>query len=200
MKQLLVATNNKGKLVELRELLDGFPVELLSLGDLIEIIEVKETGQTFIENARLKASGYAQQTGLPALADDSGLEVSALDGRPGVLSARYGGVDKSFDEKMQILLSEMDRSDSTDRNAWFVSAIAIADADGNILYTTEGICNGKIAAGPLGSGGFCYDPVFIPDGYQETFGELSSSIKRQISHRARAFNQIMPFLGDFIAV
>ena len=200
MKKLLVATNNKGKLAELRTLLTGLPVELQSLSDLGTFDEVEETGSTFIENARLKASGYALQTGLPSIADDSGLEVAALDGRPGVLSARYGGEALGFGEKMQMLLAEIDKTGSENRSARFVCALAVADEAGNILYTTEGICNGKIASGPRGNSGFGYDPLFIPDGYEQTFGELSGGIKQQISHRRRAFEQIMPFLRDFIAV
>ena len=197
-RKLLVATNNPGKLLELLALLDEIPVTLESLNDWKQIIEVEETGSTFIENARLKASGYALQTGSPAIADDSGLEVEVLDGRPGVLSARYGGQDTSFAEKMTKLLGEIDASCSKNRAARFVCAIAIADASGNILFTTEGICPGKIASEPHGLQGFGYDPLFIPDGYDLTFGELSGEVKRKISHRARAFEQIIPFLRDFI--
>lgn len=197
-RKLLVATNNPGKLLELLALLDEIPVTLESLNDWKQIIEVEETGSTFIENARLKASGYALQTGSPAIADDSGLEVEVLDGRPGVLSARYGGQDTSFAEKMTKLLGEIDASCSTNRAARFVCAIAIADASGNILFTTEGICPGKIASESHGLQGFGYDPLFIPDGYDLTFGELSGEVKRKISHRARAFEQIIPFLRDFI--
>ncbi len=200
LKTLLIATNNPGKLDELQALLNGLPVALKNLGSLEHIVEVEEAGATFIENARLKASGYALQTGLPAMADDSGLEVEALNGRPGVLSARYGGPGTSFDEKMALLLGEMDETGDPTRNARFVCSIAIADAGGNILHTTEGICAGMIAHAPRGTLGFGYDPLFIPDGYDQTFGELSGAIKREISHRARAFDQIMPFLRDFIAV
>jgi XTP/dITP diphosphohydrolase len=199
-KDLLVATNNPGKLAELRELLDSLPVDLRSLANFEPIVEVEETGATFVENARLKASGYAIQTGLPALADDSGLEVEALGGRPGVLSARYGGLDTGFDVKMAKLLGELDDISGASRAARFVCAIAIADPIGNILHTTEGICSGSMAFGPRGRHGFGYDPLFIPDGYDLTFGELSGATKGEISHRKRAFDQIMPFLRDFIAV
>ena len=198
MKKLLVATSNSGKIAELRDLLAGLPLDLIGLGEL-NASEVPETGATFIDNARLKATGYARQTGMLAIADDSGLEVDALNGRPGVLSARYGG-DVGFDKKMQMLLAEMDDSLNHSRAARFVCAIAIAGADGNILYTTEGICPGSLAMEPRGNGGFGYDPLFIPDGFEETFGELSAALKQKISHRARAFEQIMPFLRDFIAV
>ncbi len=200
LKKLLVATNNPGKLAELRSLLDGLPVELRSLEDVEQIVQIEETGATFIENARLKASGYAMQTGLPAIADDSGLEVDALGGRPGVLSARYGGPDTGFDEKMAKLLGELDEIGHARRTARFVCAIAVADSSGNILCTAEGICSGNIAAAPRGLHGFGYDPLFIPDGYDQTFGELSGAIKGKISHRSSAFEQIIPFLRDFIAV
>ena len=200
LKKLLVATNNPGKLAELRDLLAGLPVELHSLQDFKTFDEVEETGVTFVENARLKAGGYATQTGMIAIADDSGLEVVALGDRPGVLSARYGGADTSFDEKMVKLLGELDKTGDTSRKARFVCAMAIADPSGKILYTTEGICPGKIAAAPRGQLGFGYDPLFIPNRFDLTFGELSGEIKRKISHRARAFEQIIPFLRDFIAV
>ena len=199
MKKLLVATNNLGKLAELRSLLAELPIELIGLNDFENVSEVEETGITFIDNAKLKAIGYAQQTGIFAIADDSGLEVDALDGRPGVLSARYGG-DIGFDKKMQLLLGEMDHSANDSCASRFVCAIAIASPDGNILHTAEGICPGNIASAPRGNGGFGYDPLFVPEGFEETFGELSTAVKQKISHRARAFEQIMPFLRDFIAV
>jgi len=200
LNKLLVATNNQGKLAEMIDRLADLPVELRSLSDIETFDEVEETGATFVENARLKASGYAAQTGLPAIADDSGLEVAALDGRPGILSARYGGANTSFDEKMTKLLSEIDKTGDTRRKARFVCAMAIADAAGNILYTTSGICDGKIAAEPRGNLGFGYDPLFIPDGFELTLDELPGAVKQKISHRARAFEQIIPFLRDFIAV
>ena len=198
MKKLLIATHNQGKVHELIAMLSGLAAELVGLDDL-ETDEVEEAGSTFAENAALKASGYALQTGLPALADDSGLEVAALGGRPGVLSARYGGEDSTFDEKMEMLLAEMQKSGSDDRSARFVSTVVIADENGNILETKVGICEGKIAPHPRGSKGFGYDPIFIPSGYDLTFGELSEEIKSEISHRGRAFREIIPFLRHFIA-
>lgn len=199
VKQLLVATNNKGKVAELREMLAEAPVELVSLDSIRLIREVAETGTTFEENARLKAAGYARQTGLAALADDSGLEVDALCGRPGVLSARYAGEGTSFDHKIATLLAEIAASASPTRSARFVCAIAIADEQGNIVQTATGDCAGDIAFSPRGKGGFGYDPVFIPAGFDLTFGELESAVKAQISHRVKAFSQIMPFLRHFVA-
>ncbi len=195
--KILLATNNQGKVAELHDLISGFPLELLSLTDFPGIMEVDETGSTFAENARLKAIGYALQTNTPALADDSGLEVDALDGRPGVLSARYGGENLSFAEKMALILAEIQASEASDRRARFVCSIAIADAEGKMLFSADGICEGQIADSPRGSGGFGYDPIFIPDGFDLTFGELARSTKQSISHRSRAFQQIIPFLRHF---
>ena len=198
--RLLVATGNKGKLSELRDLLAGMPIDLLSLSDIGEFDTVEESGATFAENAGLKARGYALLTGLPTLADDSGLEVAALDDRPGVLSARYGGADLGFDKKMLKLLVELEKTGDARRRARFVCSLAIADAAGEIVRAAEGICTGRIAETPRGNGGFGYDPLFIPDGFDETFGELASDIKQKISHRFLAFCEIIPFLRHFFAV
>ena len=197
---ILLATNNDGKITELRSLLVGAAVNFLGLSDFSHVSAVDETGQTFAENARLKAAGYARQTGLISLADDSGLEVAALGGRPGVLSARYGGDATTFARKMANLLDELGQTGGNDRRARFVCAMAFADEQGQILFESEGVCDGRIASFPRGSGGFGYDPLFIPNGYDETFGELSEGIKQKISHRAGAFEQIIPFLRDFIAI
>jgi XTP/dITP diphosphohydrolase len=198
--ELLIATRNPGKINELRGLLGTSDYQLIGLDAFPDVPEIEETGLTFSENACLKAAGYARQTGLLALADDSGLEVDALDGRPGVLSARYGGEDMPFAEKMALLLAEMEKSDDLSRRARFVCAIAVANPGGEILAVTEGVCPGTIAAAPRGSGGFGYDPLFIPDGFDQTFGELPDAVKQEISHRFRAFLEIIPFLRRFKAV
>ena len=161
---------------------------------------MSETGSTFEENAVLKARGYALQSGLISLADDSGLEISALGNAPGVLSARYGGETTSFAEKMAMLLREMDEIGDPDRSARFVCSMAISSAFGDIIAAAEGVCEGKIAAVPRGTGGFGYDPMFVPAGYKDTFGELSDPIKREISHRARASRIILRYLQGFMAV
>ncbi len=197
--EILVATKNRGKLRELNSLLGGLPVELKSLEDFAEIAEVEETGLTFAENAAIKAIGYAAMTGLPAIADDSGLEVEALGGRPGVLSARYGG-SASYHEKIALLLDEMARSGLETRNARFVCSMALALPSGEVSFTAEGICSGVIAESPSGEGGFGYDPVFIPEGHGQTFAELPESVKQEISHRARAAKIIMRYLPDFIGI
>ena len=126
--------------------------------------------------------------------------VAALDDRPGVLSARYGGSDLGFDQKMMLLLDELEKTGGENRSARFVCAIAIADPDGEIVHTGEGICTGTIAEKPRGNGGFGYDPLFIPDGFEKTFGELPNDVKQRISHRFRAFCQIIPFLRLFYAI
>ena len=198
--KLLVATGNIGKLNELSGLLAGMPIELISLSDIGSFDEIEETGSTFAANAALKASGYALLAQVPTLADDSGLEVEALDGRPGVLSARYGGADLGFDKKMLMLLAELDKTGDIQRRARFVCSIAIANAAGEIVHSAEGSCHGTLALDPRGTNGFGYDPLFIPDGFDQTFGELSDADKQKISHRARAFCQIIPFLRLFYAV
>ncbi|MFN0140206.1 MAG: RdgB/HAM1 family non-canonical purine NTP pyrophosphatase [Pyrinomonadaceae bacterium] len=196
-KKLLIATNNAGKVTELRSMITDIPLEIVGLDSFADLTEVAETGDTFDENARLKALGYAEQTGVTALADDSGLEVAALGGRPGVLSARYGGIETSFTEKINLLLNELKQTGETDRRARFVSSIAIASPSGEILFSADGVCDGLIAQKPRGTSGFGYDPVFIPDGHELTFGELSAREKHKISHRGRAFSQIIPFLRHF---
>ena len=199
LKRILLATNNRGKIAELSEMLSSETIEIVGLSQFPDVAEVAETGGTFAENARLKASGYALQTGIAALADDSGLEAAALGGRPGVLSARYGGDGMPFAEKMKLLLREVEETAAADRRARFVSAMALADPSGEILFETEGTCGGTLALEPAGHGGFGYDPLFVPDGYDQTFGELPDAIKGRISHRAAAFSQIIPFLRLFIA-
>ena len=200
MFELLIATKNVGKIKELEELMADTPVQLRSLNDFANVIEPEETGATFAENARLKAEFYASQTELWALADDSGLEVEALRGAPGVFSARYAGENASDEEKIAKLLQELNATQDRQRRARFVCAMAISDEKGEIKFLTEGVCDGKIALNASGTNGFGYDPIFIPDGFEQTFGELSGEIKREISHRARAAKKIIQYLCDFYAV
>jgi XTP/dITP diphosphohydrolase len=198
--KLTLATRNKGKVAEISGLLSTTGIEVNYLDEFRDIVKVEETGSTFDENARLKASGYARQTGAYTLADDSGLEIEALGGIPGVLSARYAGAETGYPEKMNLILSKLDKIPVDRRQARFVCAMAVADPAGKILYTAEGICAGDIAFQPRGTGGFGYDPIFIPEGLSYTFGELNKEIKQQISHRARAISEIMRFLLDFTGV
>lgn len=195
--QILIATKNSGKIKELEELLKNLPIKLRSLKDFPRIIEPEETGETFSENAVLKARSYALQTGLFALADDSGLSVEALNGAPGVLSARYAGENATDNDRTNKLLQEL--KNTKDRRAEFVCAMAISDENGEIQHLAEGTCAGKIALTSGGTNGFGYDPVFIPDGFDQTFGELSAEIKQKISHRAQAIKKIIRFLRDFTA-
>ena len=196
---LLIATKNAGKIKEIENLLTDLPVHLQSLDHFSEITEPEETGATFVENAVIKARSYSLQTGIWALADDSGLEVEALNGAPGVLSARYAGESANGKERIEKVLKELNKSPDDNRNARFVCAMAIADEKGEIKFTAEGICNGKIASTPSGTNGFGYDPIFIPNGFLETFGELSGDIKQCLSHRAQATDKIIQYLRHFYA-
>ena len=199
-EQLLIATSNAGKLKELRRLLTGLPFELLSLADFRNIESVEETGSTFAENASLKASGYARQTKVVTLADDSGLAVDKLKGRPGVYSARYVNADASYPERIASLLAELAGIARQDRTARFVCAMAVASKAGEILFATEKSCGGRIAAAPRGTGGFGYDPIFVPAGYNQTLAELPAEIKNQISHRALALQAVREFVGSLTAL
>ena len=191
---ILLATGNAGKVREFERMFQALPFRFDNLRDFPGLIEVNETGSTFAENAALKASGYALQTGIWSLADDSGLEVDALDGAPGIMSARYGGPDASFAEKMQLVLKELIGAAADDRTARFFCSIAIADGTGQVRIKATGECEGHIAHEPRGMRGFGYDPIFIPKGHEGTFGELDDQIKAHISHRARAVSKIIRYL------
>ena len=184
--ELLVATNNAGKIRELSQLLSDSPLRLRLLSEFEDVAEAEETGTTFTENATLKALYYSAHARLLTLSDDSGLAVDALGGAPGVYSARYAGVHATYAERMARLLGEIEAADGTDRRARFVCVIAVADPSVSTVETFEGVCEGRIAHAPRGTGGFGYDPLFIPDGYEQTFGELPEQVKHTLSHRARA--------------
>lgn len=195
--ELLIATKNAGKIKELIKLLADSPIILRSLNDFPNVSEPEETGLTFQENAALKAKYYALQTGLRSLADDSGLEVEVLNGAPGVFSARYAGESASDAEKNQKLLFEIAEKKSENRVARFVCSMVISDPQGQVEFSAEGVCDGKIALQSHGNNGFGYDPVFIPAGFSETFGELSEGVKQEISHRGRAASKIIEHLRAF---
>jgi XTP/dITP diphosphohydrolase len=182
MTVLVVATGNPGKVKELQPYLSDLDCELILKP---EALEVEETGDTFAANACLKASEVAISTGQWAIADDSGLEVDALNGAPGVFSARYGKTDA---ERIERLLKEL--GNESNRAAQFVCVIAIARPDGSIALQTEGICPGEILHAPQGSGGFGYDPIFYVPEEGMTFAEMPPELKQQISHRGRAFQQL----------
>lgn len=198
-RRLLIATFNKGKLRELRQLLAKFPFVISDLEGWSSIQPIPELGETFIENAALKASGYARQTRLLTLADDSGLQVDALNGAPGVLSARYAHEGASDTERTTKLLTELSHVKGSARTARFVSVIAIADEDGKVINLSKGTCEGGITDAPRGTNGFGYDPVFVPDGFDQTFAELEAEVKNRISHRAQALSGACEFLRNLTA-
>ncbi|MDR2266897.1 MAG: RdgB/HAM1 family non-canonical purine NTP pyrophosphatase [Christensenellaceae bacterium] len=187
METLVVATNNKHKLDEIRAILYG-KFEIKSLDDVGIQIDIPETGSTFYENALIKADTICKLTGSATMADDSGLEVVALDGQPGVHSARYAGEPCNDQDNNSLLLKKM--SSSVDRRAKFVSAIVACFPDGRIISAT-GETSGTIIDKPRGNGGFGYDPLFLSDEIGKTFGEASSIEKNKISHRARALQQFI---------
>jgi XTP/dITP diphosphohydrolase len=188
MKQLVIATRNSGKLREFRKLFLPLKCEVISLADLGVDEEFEESGITFAENARLKAIGYSQIIQLPVLADDSGLEVEALGGRPGIYSARYAGPGASDEDRVRKLLKEMKHS--AERNARFVCSLALAKG-GALLLESEGECRGVIANEPHGTNGFGYDPVFLFPELGRTYAELSQAEKNLYSHRARAVSSLL---------
>jgi XTP/dITP diphosphohydrolase len=184
-RQLVLATTNPGKLAELRALLAGAPYVLVDPGDLGVSLEVPETGTTFAENARLKARAWAQATGRLALADDSGLEVDALDRAPGIHSARWPQPEVTYPDRFRLLQELLQHLPPARRSARYRCVIAVADAN-RVLIEAEGMLEGRIAEAPRGTGGFGYDPIFELPEQGRTVAELSDAEKQQISHRARA--------------
>ena len=195
MLQILAATTNKNKIREFQAMLDvsadSGRVCIISPDSIKGFPEIAENGSSFEENARIKAGQAASYADMAAFADDSGLEVAALGGAPGIYSARYGGENATYPEKIAKLLKEIENAE--DRRARFVCVIALAYR-GDIVETFRGEVTGRIAFEPRGSQGFGYDPVFIPDGYDRTFGELGEDVKSKISHRARAFALAAEFI------
>jgi len=196
MRSLLLGTRNPGKVIEIVSILANSDWSFSSLQEFPNVGEAEENFATFAENAIAKAQFYASATGLCALADDSGLEVEALGGAPGVFSARYAGAHASDADRRTLLLSELAKVGESNRRARFVAVVAIATPNGEILNISEGTCSGTITFSPRGTGGFGYDPLFIPDGYAQTFAELPDTIKNQISHRARALLGTSTFLSQ----
>ncbi len=186
---LIVATHNKGKLKEIVELLAPYGAEVSSAGER-GLPEPEETGLTFIANAELKALAAASTSRFPALADDSGLAVAALEGAPGIYSARWAGPEKDFAAAMKLVETKLAALGTSDRRAAFVSALTLAWPDGHV-ESFEGRIEGTLTFPPRGDKGFGYDPIFVPDGRTETFGELEAAVKQEISHRARAFRQLV---------
>lgn len=193
--RLVIATHNPGKLAEMRELLAPYGVDAISAGEM-GLPEPQETGMSFRDNARIKAEAAAQATGLPAFADDSGLAVDALEGAPGIYSARWAGPDKNFRRAMETIEEKLNERGATTperRKAQFVSALCVAWPDGHV-EDFEARVAGTLVWPPRGDQGFGYDPMFLPEGHARTFGEMSSEEKhglpprgKGLSHRARAF-------------
>jgi XTP/dITP diphosphohydrolase len=194
MAKLLIGTKNPGKLSEIKTILGDVHHELYSLVAFDKIETPAEDAPSYAENAIIKAKSYAAQTGLLTLADDSGLEVQALNWAPGVLSARYAGEGASDEMRRDRLLAELTRTGSGNRSARFVCAVAIAHPNQTIINVAEAVCWGRIIESARGSGGFGYDPLFIPDGFDLTFAELEDYLKNKISHRGLALAQSRKFL------
>jgi XTP/dITP diphosphohydrolase len=197
--ELLIATRNEGKIEELCQSFATLPVELRFLHEFKNVSDVPEVGKTYQENATLKATGYASQTGIPALADDSGLEVDALRGGPGVWSARFGGSNLSDKERTEALLSALHDVGAAQRTARFVCCMVLYGsppssveevAAPRVLAVARAICEGMLATKPMGTQGFGFDPIFIPNGHNVPFAALDQAIKGNMSHRARAAAQM----------
>jgi XTP/dITP diphosphohydrolase len=192
MPRLVIGSRNRKKLHELTDLLGDLGVELTDLSPWPEVPDAEETGQTFEENARLKATIYARATGAWVLAEDSGLVVPALKGRPGVQSARYAGTHGDDAANNKKLLAELAPLGDERRDAYYVCVAALAGPDGDVTATAEGRCHGRIIHEQRGAGGFGYDPLFLVPEYHKTFGELTLRVKQALSHRARAVVQLRP--------
>lgn len=190
LEKLVIASRNPHKIEELQQILNPMGIQVLSTQDFPELQEVEEDKETLEGNALKKARYVAGETGLPAISDDTGLEVDALGGSPGVYSARYAGENATYQDNVDKLLKEMDGKKN--RAAQFRTVAALVD--GEAEYTFEGICRGVIFFEERGEGGFGYDPVFKPKGYEQTFAELSSAVKNEISHRGRAIQKFVAFL------
>lgn len=192
LDKLVIATSNKHKLEEMEDILKGSVIkEILPMPSGIG--EIIEDGKTFIENSLIKARAVYNHTKLPSLADDSGLCVNALNGHPGIYSARYGGENLSYEEKMKMLLDEL--KDKEDKSAYFISS-AVCVLDDNYYIAVEGKVNGKIIENPRGYEGFGYDPIFQPDGYDITYAEMKLEEKNSISHRSLAMKKMKEILSN----
>ena len=199
MTQVLLATSNPGKVLEYETLFEGLPVKWLLPSDLGINLDVEETGQTFEENARLKAVAFAETSKMPAFADDSGLVVDALGGAPGVRSARYAGPGASDEDRYRLLLSNMAAMPQQERGAHFVCVVALAMPGGSVI-SAEGRCEGRIIEGPQGEGGFGYDPVFWVSESGRTMAQLGPGEKNRVGHRGRAVAAIRAGLVEVLGL
>jgi XTP/dITP diphosphohydrolase len=194
--RLLVATTNRNKVREIRQLLDGVPLELTTLDAWQHVVAPPETGRTFEENARAKALYYAAASHELTVAEDSGLEIDALGGAPGVESARYGGEDSTYPQKFASIYDALRAKPTADSTARFVCAVALVK-DGRVLFETRGTVEGRIASAPAGDGGFGYDPIFFYPPYGCTLGQATAGQKAAVSHRGEAFRALRQFLATF---
>ena len=195
-QKLIIASHNQGKVKEIGDLLAPFGLDVISAGAL-NLPEPEETGTSYIANAELKARAASQAANLPALADDSGLSVTALGGAPGIYSARWAGETKDFNHAMKRVADALLLSGTTDRSAEFVCALSLAWPDGHIV-SFEGRVGGTIAWPARGDKGFGYDPIFVPTGHSITFGEMAPEKKHAMSHRAVAFSQLVDHLNNHV--
>jgi XTP/dITP diphosphohydrolase len=195
--EILIGTGNRGKVAEIKRVLNDLPIKLQVVTDFSGIHPPVESGGSYAENAILKAHSYSSQTGLWTLADDSGLEVTSLNGLPGLRSARFGGEGLSDAGRTSLLLSELLAVDGGERSARFICALAIAKPNGEVINVAHGICEGHIAKAPRGHEGFGYDPVFVPNGYKTTLAEMPLQLKNIISHRGKALAATREFLERF---
>jgi XTP/dITP diphosphohydrolase len=191
--RLLIATTNRHKVREIRALLAGIPYDIVSLDDWPDIEAPEEAGRMFEDNARAKALYYAGATGELTIAEDSGLEIDALGGAPGVESARYGGIETSYPQKFALIYAALRQKNLVDSTARFVCAVALARTD-RIIFQTRGVIEGRIAAAPRGEGGFGYDPIFFYPPYGRTLAEATPDQKSAVSHRGQAFRTLRRFL------
>ena len=195
LQKIVVATNNEDKLNEIKMLLNNLKLNILSRNDFMDFPEMEETGDSLKANALLKARGTFQATGLPSIADDTGLEVSELNGAPGVYSSRYAGTSASYEDNVRKLLNEMENVPIERRGAQFRCAIAFVD--GEHEFTIEDVCKGIIIHSPQGKDGFGYDPIFFVPEYGKSFAEMSPELKNNISHRGKALTKIKPYLSEY---
>ena len=195
MKNLLIATKNRGKIEEFRRIIEEFggQIDLKSTLDFPHLVDVEETGSTFVENALIKARAYVKQSGLPSLSDDSGICVDALNAMPGIYSARWAGSHGDDQANLKLLLDQLSHVPSERRTGSFRCAVALVFPDGR-EFVEEGEMRGRIIESPRGSGGFGYDPIFVADGFQLTTSEISAAEKDRISHRGKALRAITPLL------
>lgn len=193
---LVVATGNAGKLREIRGVLSGLPLRVLALSEVGPVAEPEESGRTFAENARAKALYYAEATGALVVAEDSGLEIEALDGAPGVYSARFGApAAESYEAKFALIYRLLrERTGSVDSPARFVCHLALASRN-EVLFEAEGAVKGKVVEPPRGAGGFGYDPIFFYPPFGQTLAEVPAARKAEVSHRGKAFRQLREYLA-----